>query len=49
MTRVGTDDPQRSVDALLRVKRRGESDGICNGGPAAGQRWQEIATGLAQG
>lgn len=36
------------VDALLWVKRPGESDGECNGGPAAGVWWPEYALGLAQ-
>ena len=31
------------LDALLWVKLPGESDGTCNGGPAAGQWWQEMA------
>jgi endoglucanase len=37
------------VDALLWVKRPGESDGSCNGGPGAGQWWREIALDMAQG
>ena len=36
------------LDALLWVKLPGESDGACNGGPAAGQWWQEIALELAR-
>lgn len=36
-----------ALDALLWVKLPGESDGACNGGPAAGQWWQEIALELA--
>ncbi|MGH9086305.1 MAG: glycoside hydrolase family 6 protein [Acidimicrobiales bacterium] len=36
------------VDALLWIKRPGESDGTCNGGPAAGQWWRDYAVGLAQ-
>ncbi len=36
------------VDALLWVKSPGESDGECNGGPAAGHWWPEYALGLAQ-
>ena len=36
------------LDALLWVKLPGESDGSCNGGPAAGQWWQEIALELAR-
>ena len=34
------------VDAFLWVKPPGESDGPCNGGPAAGQWWPEYAVGL---
>ncbi|WP_176736494.1 glycoside hydrolase family 6 protein [Oligoflexus tunisiensis] len=37
------------VDAFLWVKRPGESDGSCNGGPGAGQWWREIALDMAQG
>jgi cellulase/cellobiase CelA1 len=40
-------DDTTSLDALLWVKLPGESDGACNGGPAAGQWWQEIALELA--
>jgi endoglucanase len=36
------------VDAYLWVKRPGESDGKCNGGPDAGRWWQEIALELAR-
>ena len=36
------------VDAYLWVKRPGESDGECNGGPRAGEFWAEYALGLAQ-
>lgn len=36
------------LDALLWVKLPGESDGTCNGGPAAGQWWQEMALELAR-
>nr|WHU52037.1 endoglucanase/dockerin fusion protein [synthetic construct] len=36
------------LDALLWVKLPGESDGACNGGPAAGQWWQEIALEMAR-
>ena len=36
------------ADALTWIKRPGESDGQCNGGPAAGQFWPEYAIGLAQ-
>lgn len=37
-----------SVDAYLWVKRPGESDGTCNGGPSAGTFWTDYAVGLAQ-
>lgn len=37
------------VDALLWVKRPGESDGTCNGGPPAGAWWPEGALELARG
>ena len=35
-------------DANLWIKRLGESDGPCNGGPAAGAWWPEYALGLAR-
>ncbi|MEU0978302.1 glycoside hydrolase family 6 protein [Streptomyces griseus] len=35
------------VDAYLWVKRPGESDGDCKGGPKAGAWWPEYALGLA--
>ncbi len=35
------------VDAYLWIKKPGESDGTCNGGPTAGQFWLEYACGLA--
>jgi endoglucanase len=37
-----------SVHAHLWIKRPGESDGACNGGPAAGQWWGEYALGLSR-
>ncbi len=37
---------QVGVDAFLWVKRPGESDGECNGGPAAGTFWASYAIGL---
>jgi endoglucanase len=43
-TRTG--DP--AVDAYLWIKRPGESDGTCEGGPDAGQWWPEYALGLAR-
>ena len=36
------------VDAYLWIKTPGESDGACNGNPAAGQWMAEYALGLAQ-
>ena len=36
------------VDAYLWVKRPGESDGECKGGPQAGQWWADYALGLAK-
>jgi endoglucanase len=36
------------VDGFLWVKAPGESDGRCNGGPAAGRWWPEYALGLAR-
>lgn len=41
-----TGDP--AVDALLWIKRPGESDGACNGGPPAGAWWPEGALALAR-
>jgi endoglucanase len=41
-----TDDPR--VDAYLWIKAPGESDGSCNGAPAAGAWWADYALGLAQ-
>jgi hypothetical protein len=41
-----TGDPL--ADAYLWIKRPGESDGSCNGGPAAGLWWADYALGLAQ-
>ncbi|MYV59291.1 endoglucanase, partial [Streptomyces sp. SID4931] len=35
------------VDAYLWIKRPGESDGDCKGGPKAGDWWPEYALGLA--
>ena len=35
------------TDALLWIKRPGESDGQCNGGPSAGTWWPQYAVGLA--
>ena len=36
----------KKLDAYLWIKRPGESDGSCNGGPAAGSWWTEYALGL---
>lgn len=41
-----TGDPL--VDAYLWIKRPGESDGQCRGGPSAGQWWADYALGLAR-
>ncbi|GAA1898361.1 glycoside hydrolase family 6 protein [Streptantibioticus ferralitis] len=38
----------RQVDAYLWVKRPGESDGACRGGPPAGQWWPDYALQLAR-
>ncbi|WP_346092316.1 glycoside hydrolase family 6 protein [Streptomyces olivaceiscleroticus] len=37
------------VDAYLWVKRPGESDGTCRGGPPAGQWWTDYALQLVRG
>ncbi|MFJ4940244.1 glycoside hydrolase family 6 protein [Streptomyces pseudovenezuelae] len=44
---IKTADPL--VDAYLWVKRPGESDGECKGGPKAGQWWADYALKLARG
>lgn len=36
------------VDGFLWIKRPGESDGTCNGGPAAGGFWADYALDLAK-
>ncbi|WP_310518690.1 glycoside hydrolase family 6 protein [Agromyces aerolatus] len=43
-TPTAVDDPV--VDAVLWVKPPGESDGLCNGGPPAGEWWPERAIEL---
>lgn len=43
-TRTGQD----RVDAYLWVKRPGESDGHCKGGPQAGEWWPDYALGLVR-
>ncbi|MFE0104339.1 glycoside hydrolase family 6 protein [Streptomyces sp. NPDC059009] len=42
-TRTG----DRAADAYLWIKRPGESDGTCRGGPPAGRWWPQYALGLA--
>jgi endoglucanase len=37
---------REKVDAYLWIKRPGESDGVCNGGPRAGEWWPEYALDL---
>lgn len=44
---IKTADPL--VDAYLWVKRPGESDGECKGGPKAGEWWADYALKLARG
>ncbi len=47
--RLASDDGDAAhLDALLWVKLPGESDGECNGGPAAGEWFGEIALELAR-
>ncbi len=36
------------IDAFLWLKKPGESDGSCNGGPNAGEWWPEYGLGLAK-
>ncbi|MEU7044862.1 glycoside hydrolase family 6 protein [Streptomyces varsoviensis] len=43
---VKTGDPR--VDAYLWIKRPGESDGTCKGGPGAGTWWEKYALELAR-
>lgn len=43
---AGVDDGS-GLDAYVWVKPPGESDGMCHGGPAAGQLWPERAVALA--
>ena len=47
-TRPTSTTGDASVDAYLWLKRPGDSDGACNGGPAAGQWWNDYAIGLAE-
>jgi endoglucanase len=44
-----TSPPDPLIDAYLWVKRPGESDGTCNGGPRAGEFWPNGALSLARG
>jgi endoglucanase len=46
-TRPTTDTGEPALDAYLWIKRPGESDGTCEGGPEAGRWWPEYALGLA--
>ncbi|MER6138011.1 glycoside hydrolase family 6 protein [Streptomyces sp. NPDC001815] len=43
-----TDTGDPLIDAYLWIKRPGESDGQCRGGPAAGKWWADYALGLAR-
>ncbi|MFE4872545.1 glycoside hydrolase family 6 protein [Streptomyces sp. NPDC056682] len=43
---VSTGDPL--IDAFLWIKRPGDSDGPCRGGPSAGTWWPDYALGLAR-
>lgn len=43
-----TDTGRAGLDAYLWIKRPGESDGTCRGGPNAGQWWPEYALDLAR-
>ncbi|MFD6416874.1 glycoside hydrolase family 6 protein [Streptomyces sp. NPDC060194] len=43
-----TDTGDEQVDAFLWIKRPGESDGECRGGPPAGQWWPDYALKLAK-
>jgi endoglucanase len=42
------DTGDKNVDAYLWIKRPGESDGPCKGGPKAGQWWPRYALDLAR-
>jgi endoglucanase len=43
-----TDTGAANADAFVWIKRPGESDGWCNGGPGAGQWWADYALDLAR-
>jgi endoglucanase len=47
-TRPTTETGDPALDAYLWIKRPGESDGTCGGGPAAGKWWPEYALELAR-
>lgn len=47
-TRPTTRTGEPALDAYLWIKRPGESDGECRGGPAAGTWWPAYALGLAR-
>jgi endoglucanase len=47
-TRPTTRTTHPRLDAMLWIKKPGESDGVCNGGPGAGQWWADYALGLAR-
>ncbi|MFJ5263858.1 glycoside hydrolase family 6 protein [Streptomyces sp. NPDC088387] len=47
-TRPTLDTGVPSLDAYLWIKRPGESDGTCEGGPDAGRWWPEYALELAR-
>ncbi|MFF0136055.1 glycoside hydrolase family 6 protein [Streptomyces sp. NPDC005227] len=47
-TRPATATGEPALDAYLWIKRPGESDGECEGGPAAGQWWPDYALALAR-
>ncbi|MEU9334491.1 glycoside hydrolase family 6 protein [Streptomyces sp. NPDC048290] len=47
-TRPTTDTGVPGLDAYLWIKRPGESDGDCEGGPQAGRWWPEYALELAR-
>lgn len=47
-TKPTTTSNKSTVDAFLWIKRPGESDGTCNGGPAAGQWFESYAQMLIQ-
>ncbi|WP_406342414.1 glycoside hydrolase family 6 protein [Streptomyces sp. NBC_00648] len=43
-----TSTGDQRLDAYLWIKRPGDSDGTCRGGPAAGAWWPDYALGLAR-